>query len=309
MPDLTSVFVPLAFLIGLGFLLGRALPMDLKTVASLAIYGFTPIVAFGATAQMKVEPSLLLLPVVVCLLATAVGLGFLWIGRKCLKDTALPYLLPIATGSGNTGYFGLPVALAVFGQEAAGVYLLANLGVVIFESTFGYYFIGRGEQTRRQAMERVLKLPVLYALMAGLLFSACQLELPAAVFKLWELAKGAFVCVGMMIIGLALSKQERFALSAPLLLVALAGKFVAWPLMAIAFVLLDQQILHLLTPLMHGCIVLMSLAPMAANLAAYAAQHNMRVDQAAGLILCSTVIAVLGLPLVLPSLLHFLKLT
>jgi predicted permease len=306
MPDPVSVFLPLVFLITLGFFLGRSLAMDLKTVASMAIFGFTPIVAFGAAAQMKVEPSLLLLPVVTCGIASLVGLSFLWIGKRVLKNPALPYLLPIATGSGNTGYFGLPVALAVFGTDVAGMYLLANLGITLFESTLGYYFIARGGLTPREALQRVLRLPVLYALAAGLLVASLQVPLPEAALKLWDVAKGAFICVGMMIIGLALAQQKRFSFEWHLFAVALPGKFIAWPLMAFLFVLLDKNLLHILTMQMQGCLLLISLAPMAANLAAYAAQHDMRVDQAAGLILVTTALAVTGLPFVIPHVLHFL---
>jgi predicted permease len=301
---LITAFIPLAALILLGFILGRALPMDLKTLAGTAIFGFTPIVAFGAAAQLKIDLAILCLPLVTFMLASAVGLSFLALGKAVLKDKSLPYLLPVATGSGNTGYFGLPVALALFGPEAAGVYMLGNLGVTVFETSLGYYFLVRGGLSRKEAVKRALKLPVLYALAAGLLVASLHLQLPASFLKLWDLAKGAYVCVGMMILGVALGQQKKIALSLPLVSIALIGKFIAWPLLVLAFIAFDETVLHAFTPLIHNAIILISLVPMAANLAAYAAQNNMRVDQAAGLILLSTIIAIIFLPFVLPLLLR-----
>ena len=302
MSDLIPVFIPLATLILAGFILGRFLTMDLKTVGILAIYCFTPIVGFGGAAQLTITTSILLLPVITFILASIVGMTIFIIGHKFLSDKSLAYLLPVATGSGNTGYFGLPVAIALFGSDVTGIYLLGNLGVVIFESTIGYYFINRGILTPKDALKRVAKLPLLYALGLGLLFAAFTVDLPAPALKLWELSKGAYVCVGMMIVGIALGQQHKFSLSIPLLGFGLIGKFLLWPALAFLFVYCDVQFLDWLTPIMRNCILLIAVAPMAANLAAYAAQNNLKVGQAAGLILVTTVIAVICLPFVIPIL-------
>lgn len=305
MPDLIPVFIPLATLILAGFILGRFLTVDLKTVGILAIYCFTPIVGFGGAAQLDMSLSILLLPLITFILASIVGMSLFMVGHKFLSDKSLAYLLPVATGSGNTGYFGLPVAIALFGPEVTGIYLLANLGVVVFESTIGYYFINRGALTPKDAIARVIKLPLLYALALGLLVAAFHIDLPSPVLKLWDISKGAYVCVGMMIVGIALGQQRKFSLSIPLLGFGLIGKFLIWPLLAFTFVYCDTYFMNWLTPIMHHSILLISVAPMAANLAAYAAQNNMRVDQAAGLILVTTVLAVIGLPFIIPILIGF----
>lgn len=305
MPDLISAFLPLAALIALGFVLGRLMTMDLKTVAALAIFGFTPLVGFGAAAQMQAEPSVLLLPVVTFFLAALTGVSSFYIGKRFVHDGALSYLLPMATGSGNTGYLGLPVALALFGPDVAGIYMFGIMGVSVFESTIGYYYIVRGNLTRRQALLQVLKLPLLYALAAGLVLSALHGPLPEPFIKLWEISKGAYVAVGMMMIGLALAQQRQFSLSLPLLGATLLGRFLIWPFVAAVFVYLDTTVLDLFTPLMRNAITLVSLVPVAGNLAAFAAQNNLRVGQAASLILVTTVIAVLFLPFVLPLLLDY----
>lgn len=304
MPDLIPVFIPLAALMIAGFVMGKMQNIDLKTVGYLAIYCFTPIVGFGGAAQLHISPSVLMLPFVTCLMASCVGTTLFYAGHKFLSDKSLAYLLPIATGSGNTGYFGLPVAIALFGSEITGVYLLAILGISVFESTIGYYFIHRGVLSAKEALKRVAKLPLLYSLIAGLAFAASGLELPAPALKLWELSKGAYVCLGMMIIGIALSQQRRFTISLPLLGFGILGRFMMWPLLAIGFVTFDRHITEFFSPMMHHCILLISVAPMPANLAAYAAQNNLRVDQAAGLILITTVMAVIGLPFILPILMH-----
>lgn len=67
----------------------------------------------------------------------------LFIG-KILKNDSYRYTLPMACGSAIQAILVSPVALALFGAQGAGIYFLANLGVIIFESTIAYYYMARG---------------------------------------------------------------------------------------------------------------------------------------------------------------------
>ncbi len=296
---LIQSFIPLALLILLGFVVGRTQSVDLKSVAVLAIYAITPVVAFGSAAQLDFTFALLLLPLATFALAAFVGLVAFWAGKFFVHDSSR-YLLPVACGSGNTGYFGLPVAMALFGDDVAGLYFLANLGVVIFETSLGYYFVARGTVPADMAVKRALKLPVLYSLLAGLAFAAMHFSLPAPLIKLWDFSKSGYVVIGMMIAGIALAQAPSFKINPRLLGVALAGKFLLWPLTALAFAALDPGFF---TPQIHNLILVMSLTPIAANLSAYAAANDGPVAQAAMLVFISTLLALLSMPFLLPVLL------
>jgi predicted permease len=292
-------FIPLAFLIAVGYAVGKWQRVELKSVAMLAIYGITPIVAFGSAAQLDFSFSLLLLPLCTFLLAAFVGLGAFYAGKIVANDSTR-YLLPVACGSGNTGYFGLPVAMALFGDDVAGLYFLANLGVVVFETSLGYYYMARGNLPADMALRRVLQLPVLYALAAGLCIAAADLSLPASAVKLWEISKGGYIVIGMMIAGLALAGMTTLTLRPALLTVALAGKFLFWPAAALAFAALDPG---LFSKEIHALILVMSLTPIPANLPAYAAANDGPVGEAAVLVFVSTLLALIFMPFILPILL------
>jgi predicted permease len=296
---LFSTCIPLAALVLLGFIIGKLQNIDLKSVATLAIYAITPLVAFGSAAQLNFTPALILLPVCTFIIAAVIGLASYAVGVKFVGRSEAG-LLPVACGSGNTGYFGLPIALALFGPEAAGTYFLANLGVVVFETSVGFYFVARGQLSSRDAFKRVAGLPVLYALIIGLIFAALHIGLPAPAIKLWDLCKGAYVVVGMMIAGIALAQARGFAVNPRLSAIAFTGKFLLWPLAALAFAVLDPG---LFGADVHKLILVLSMDPVAANLPAYAAANNAPIRDAAMLVLVSTIVAIAAIPLVLPRLL------
>ena len=298
MPDLINLLIPLGVMVLLGYGLGRFAKLDLRTIATLAIYGFTPIVGFGAAAQVPISAGVLALPVITFVLSASVGLSTFALAGRWVPP-ALKALLPMASGSGNTGYFGFPIALALLGPEAAGVYLVGNLGVAVYEVTVGYYCLARTNLSVKAALLRVVRLPMVYALAGGLLYNAWGGELPTAGMALWSIAKNVYLALGMVLLGLALAQyawrpQWMFAS------IGVVGKLLLWPLAALGAILLDAATLQILPVVAQQCLMIMALAPAPSNLAAFAVQTNARADQATALILVTTVIAVALLPWLLP---------
>jgi predicted permease len=302
-----TTLVPLTLLILLGWLVGKAQDIDLKSVSTPLIYAFSPVVAFGSTAQLSFHGTLMLLPFLTYAMAAFTGLSSFALGQKLLRDKDMCFLLPQATGSGNNGYYGLPLAMALFPPEQVGIYFLIMLGTTLYESTVGYYFVGRGHLTVKHAMQRVVKMPVIYAIAAGLLFSAFHVPLDAGVLKLWEVARGCYVGIGMMIIGLALSKHKKLAWEWDFIALAMFGKNLLWAAVAAAFIILDSCVLKLFDTTIHTMIAILAITPVGANTAAFAAQHNFKTQIAATVVFVTTTISFAALPVVLPLMLALVR--
>lgn len=304
--QLFPTFLSIALLVGLGYGLGKLHQVDLKSIAHLLVYGFVPVVVSGAVAQLTFTPEVLLLPVVGFALCCVVGFISLWLGRRLVDDKLAVYLLPLAVGSGNVGFFGLPVAIALLGNDHVGTYMLAILGAVVYDGTIGYYYVARGNLTVSDALRRVARLPVLYGMAIGFVLSIMQIGLPAPLMKFWEVAKGAYICLGIMLVGLALANQRHFKWDYQLIGVGLFGKFLM-PTTALGLIVLDKVLTNLLSPIMAQCLIVIAVCPIASNTTAYAAQNDMPVQKAASLVMISTVLAIVALPFVLPILLSWVS--
>ncbi|MCA3249166.1 MAG: AEC family transporter [Holosporaceae bacterium] len=305
--QLFPTFLSIALLVGLGYVLGKLHQVDLKSVAFLLIYGFVPVVVGGAVAQLAFTPTVFLLPFIGLAISFIVGTFSLLLGKRVIDDGRAVFLLPLATGTGNTGYFGLPVALAVLGNETVGMYMLTLIGIGFYDATFGYYYVARGNLTVRDALRRVARLPMIYAMIVGLILSGIHVGLPPVFLKFWEVSKGAYICIGMMLVGLALANQRHFKWDYQLIAVGLLGKFLIWPALALFLILMDRVFTNLLTPVMAQCLIVIACTPIAANTTAYAAQNDMPVQKAASLVMISTVLAIVALPFVLPILLSWVS--
>ncbi len=303
--NLETTLLPLTLLIALGWVLGRAQNIDLKSVSTLLIFAITPVVAIGSTAQMSFHGSYVLLPFISFVMASISGLTSFALGRKLLRHKDMGYLLPQATGSGNNGYFGLPLAMAILPAEQVGVYFLIMLGTTLFEVTLGYYFVGRGHLTVKHALKRAAMMPSIYAIMGGLVLSSQHVTLDPGLLKLWDAARGCYVCLGMMIIGIALAKHKKLAWEMDFIALTMFGKYVMWAVLVAAFAWADIHVFKIYAAPIYTMIAILAITPAAANTAAFAAQHDFKPQLAATVVFVTTIISFAFLPLVLPLIFSF----
>jgi predicted permease len=293
---LIANIIPLYILIALGFVAGRWLDVNLPSMATVAIYILAPIVNFGAMAQMKFTPEYIMLPLIVFCGSAFIGTCAYKITQKLRKNNTAN-LVGMASVTGNTMYFGLPVVLALLGPEWVGVYALLNLGTFLNEVGLGYFFGARGEATVKGAVMKVLKFPVIHAIWLGLAYNLSGLSLPDAFIQYWNYAIGAWVLIGMMIIGIALSKQSRLEIDLKLLTNLFVPKFVIWPLFAFAIILADIHYFQAFTIEIYQMVAIVGSVPLAGNLVAYAVNFNLHPERAAAAVLISTILAFMTVPL------------
>ena len=287
--------IPLYILIALGFISGKWLDVNLPSMATIAIYILAPAVNFGALAQMEFTPEYITLPFVIFAISTIVGTTSYLLAQKIWKNN-MANLIGMGSVTGNTMYFGLPVALALLDPEWIGIYALMNLGLFINEVGLGYFFGARGDATLKGALIKVLKLPVIHAIWIGLIYNFCGFELNDTFLRYWNYAIGAWVLIGMMIIGVALSKQSKLEIDMKLLASMFVPKFILWPLLGFGVIWADITYFQAFSDEVYLMLAIMSAVPLAGNLVAYAATLKLHPEKAAAAVLISTILACITVP-------------
>ncbi len=290
--------LPLYVLIALGFFAGRRLNVDRHSIGNLAIYLCMPVVVFGYIANLDFRAEYIIMPVVIYIASAVTGLTFLQVGKKIYHDNQAN-LMSLCVSMGNTGYFGLPLVLLFFDKEIVAIYVFMMVGSLMYESTVGYYIAARGQFDVRQSFIKLAKLPTVYAMAAGFTVNAMNVQLPEMFWEYWTHFKGAYVILGMMIIGVALSGIKKFEFGPRFIALVFTGKFGLYVLIAVAFIALDKNFLYLLNGDLHKIIIFMAICPPAANIAAFAAQLDLQPEKAATTILLGTIFALLYIPTII----------
>lgn len=290
--------IPLYITVALGWVAGRYLEASGKHIAGIMLYIVTPSVVFSGVMAAPLSAEVILLPFLVFGFATVLAIAHFQWARRVLADGSAS-IIPLCVGSGNTGYFGVPVALLLFGKEGLAIYIVCMLGVTLFESSVGLYLAARGKHDLKESLWRVAKLPAVYAFLVAVALNLSGIGIPGVFVPLFDNLRGAYSILGMMIIGMGISSFRGLVGNLRFTAFAFFGKFVAWPLLATAFWWLDSQVLGIYEPAVHKAIFLISITPIAANTVVIATLLDTSPRQAAGTVMLSTLFALMFIPVMI----------
>jgi len=290
--------LPLYVTVALGWIAGRYLEASGKHIAGIMLYIVTPSVVFSGVMAAPLTPQVILLPALVFGFCTVIALVHLAIARRVLTDGSAS-VIPLSVGTGNTGYFGIPVALLLFGEQGLALYIVCMLGTTLFENSVGFYLAARGKYSIRDALVRVARLPSVYAFAAAVALNLSGVSIPGAFVPLFDNLRGAYSILGMMIIGMGIMSFRGLAGNPVFTGLAFFGKFVSWPALALAFWWLDAQLLGIYDLAVHQAIFLISITPIAANTVVIATLLDAAPRQAAGTTLLSTLFALGFIPVMI----------
>jgi malate permease and related proteins len=204
------------------------------------LHFFLPALAFGLVATAKVDRSFLAVPLTaaaVTLLGLAAGAA-LYRGLPWFRATPRPAIgvLLLSAAFGNVTYLGLPVITETLGSRygyIAILYdLLATTPVLLTVGMLTAARYGSGGTVSLQAsLKRVLRLPPLWGVVAGI--AAHAIQVPKTVLDAAQLMGRAVIPVMIFTVGLALDFRDIKRL--PVALPALAVKLLLAPVLAWLF--------------------------------------------------------------------------
>src|SRR5918998_1390567 len=196
----------------------------------------------------------------------------------------------------NTGYMGLPLVSAVFGEEAAipivvgltldGV-LMIPLGIVIIESSKG-----RAEDLTHTALTTLSALarnPLILSIFAGLGFSATGLTPPEPVTNFLDLLGGTAGPCALFALGATLAGRQVAGGAAEVSYMTFM-KLAVHP----AALYLTTTLLFDVDPLWVTAGLLGAALPIAANVFIVARQYDVYVTRTSGAILVSTAVSMIS---------------
>lgn len=223
-----------AFLIALlGYVTGARLGLEKQTLSRIGLYILSPALIFKSLATSTVDVSSawrLCVSTLAFPLVLAPLFSILFKALKLDAKTGRAMLLPtIFTNAGN---YGLPVCLFAFGQEGMDLGAVFMVTQSILQATFGVYIAASSKMNAKTAALQVLKMPTVYALLAGLIVKVSGATLPPIVMRpvdlLAECAIGLFlVLLGLQLVGIKSRAEMWKPLSLSLLLRLVAAPTIA----------------------------------------------------------------------------------
>jgi predicted permease len=130
--------LPIILLSGAGFVLGKLLHIDPRSLGRVVFYVFSPVLIFDLLVQnqLKITEAAIVILFTLSIIFMIGLLTFLIGSLLKLERTALVAIL-ITTMFANTGNYGLPLVSFAFGEQA-----LSYAGIYFITTTLLFYTFG-----------------------------------------------------------------------------------------------------------------------------------------------------------------------
>lgn len=281
-----SVVAPVLLIAGIGTLWARRnWPFDTQMVAALSTNLGVPCLVLDVLTRIELDTAVL----AEMALAAGMGLAFCGLtGLAVLRLTRLPVppYLP-ALIFGNSGNMGLPLCLFAFGEH--GLALAIAFFVV---SALLNFTVGVAIASGRASLGALLRTPVLWAVAVALGLRATGAELPAFLGNTVELLGGMTIPLMLLALGVSLVRLRPAGLGRA---AALSGLRLAlgWGGGLLVVTLLGLE------GVVRGIVLIEMAMPVAVFNYLFAQRYDNRPEEVAGMVLVSTLVTVLLLPVLL----------
>ncbi|MEZ5756485.1 MAG: AEC family transporter [Paracoccaceae bacterium] len=281
-----EIVAPVGLLGLAGFVWVRAgFEYRMEFITRLCMTLSVPALVFTSLMKTEIDPAAL----TALSLAAALAYGGLtlvfWAMTWAMGMDRRTYLGPMIFG--NTGNVGLPLALFAFGETGLGYAIVVFAVMILWSFTFGLWVVaGGGSPTR------LLKEPIMGATLLGALFLWNGWQTPLWLTHSLELLGQIAIPLMLLTLGVAVARLNARHLGRALWLSLLRAAICLGAA-------LGAGLLLGLPPVALAVLILQVTTPVAVTSYMMAEKYGADADAVAGLVIASTLLSVITLPLTL----------
>ncbi|WP_433957284.1 AEC family transporter [Cytobacillus horneckiae] len=291
-----NVVLPILILMGVGALMQKKFSFQLGQISTLITYCFMPAAIFINVYQTRFEAQLFGQLVLYLGLFTVSLMIFGSLLAKVLKlNRGEAATLKNSISLMNSNNYGLPVSQLVFSTNPLGVSIQIIIIVLqnLLTYTYGLYNLLSASKSALGILKSLMKLPIIHALILGLVFVLLDLQLPAfALIPLEQLSNGfiglALILLGAQLSGIKIKSFHR------VITWSLIGRLIAGPAFAFGFIWLLG-----IDGVLAQSLFIASAFPTSRNTATIAFEYNVEPDLTAQVVLYTTLLSSITVTIVI----------
>ncbi len=287
-----NIVAPVFIIIIVGFVLGKFYKkLDADSLVAVLVYITVPALIVTSISKSPVQLAEFFQIIAIGSLIVLISGGLLYVILRIFKSNMHGLYLPLTIG--NTGYLGYPIALAAFGGLGLSRAIVYDVTSSIFLFSIGIFIVHS-----RNELKEIFKIPLIYALAAGILLNVLKISLPEIVFKPLEMIGSITIPLALIVLGhrLASIKISHLKISLLASLFKIVGGFLI-ALVVVLILKLDSDIAKV--------IILQAAMPSAVMSMILCHKYKRDSDVVTSIVMVSTILSVLTIPLVIYFLMNF----
>ncbi len=203
------VILPVFVVIGIGFVYARRNTLDVRPFARIAWNLTGPCLAFASLATTSLpDDDFARLVIFVVLMTLALWPPALIAAKWLRLDRQASSSFQLSVLFGNVVNYGFPVLLFAFGEGGVERGIVVMIGNQIMLSTLAVFIASRGRSTLRESLRSILRVPMLYAFIAGFIVNRLGIVIAPPIFNPIKLLGDINVMFMLLILGFQLAQVK-----------------------------------------------------------------------------------------------------
>ncbi|WP_304544747.1 AEC family transporter [Sulfurimonas microaerophilic] len=259
--------------------------IDDKTITLLNVYFLQVFLTFWGLLIHPVDITLLYAPsiyfviVLIALIISALFARYLFTQKKEYSIAMVAALI------GNTGNLGIPLNIAIFGEESIPYTTVVNLVNVFVVYTIGVYYYSRGSFDIKTSLLNIVKLPILWAAIIAITLSVFHYKPSDEIMKMLMMGAYASMTMQLFLFGVYLYGTKIKEINKTLITWVLSFKFLLLPIVTFIVLYFIE-----LDPMIKGIIFIELLMPLAVANVNLASLYECEPKVVTALVLISSVL-------------------
>lgn len=232
--------------------------IDDKTITLINIYFLQVFLTFWGLLIRPIDISLLYASSIYFVIVLIIVLISAFVAKLLFENKKEYSIATVAAIIGNTGNLGIPINIAIFGEESIPYTTIVNLVNVFIVYTIGVYYYSRGTYDVKTSLTNIIKLPILWAAIVAILLSVYHVEVHSSIMNMLMMGAYASMTMQLFLFGIYLYGTKLKEISKKLLLWVMTLKFIVLPFAAFS-VLASVD----LEPMVKGIVFIELMMPLA----------------------------------------------
>jgi predicted permease len=259
--------------------------MSTKTLTLMSVYFLQPFVTIWGFSTAKLHSEHIYVPLLYLAIILALLIPTILLGKLIFSDSKERAIFSIAGFVGNTGNIGIPLGIALFGEQSVIYTTLINIANVFVVYIIGVYIYSRGSFSIKDSLFNIVKIPIIPASVVAILINMYDVPLSSEIQEFLKMGAYAGIVLQLFLLGTFLQGIRMRELSSKLLIGTITQKFIIIPL-ATAFILFFTD----LSLFVQGVIFMEMMVPLAVANINLASLYDCKPKDVTSLILLSTLI-------------------
>ena len=283
---LLSIIFVYVFIV-LGYMAKRIFKEDMstKTLTLMSVYFLQPFVTIWGFSTAKLHSEHIYVPLLYLAIILVLLIPTILLGKMLFIDPKERAIFSIAGFVGNTGNIGIPLGIALFGEQSVIYTTLINIANVFVVYIIGVYIYSRGSFSIKDSLFNIVKIPIIPASVVAILINIYDIPLSSQIQEFFKMGAYAGIVLQLFLLGTFLQGIRIKELHPKLFAGTISQKFIIMPL-ATAFILSLTD----LSLFVQGVIFMEMMTPLAVANINLASLYDCKPKDVTSLILISTLL-------------------